>query len=220
MQLLTQPRRKLPEFAEPQSAQRAPVPVFEAKAEKQPAHLKTFRFAQTIIPFEGGTQCLRLLKPLTLKIGEALRFKVQDWGIELDCADLPKLPREIARRFLFLLTAAENEQLNEVDQADWLRISDYVDFRQFTIDRSPPRYQEGTLLRNDVSIVVEWHDGTRETLDSRTARSLSDVNVGERFAAHVKLGKDDRSMSIERVSLLGVKTNPAHEDWTNWPAKN
>jgi hypothetical protein len=190
------------------------------KADKQPPHLTEFEFKQTIIPLEGGQQCLRLLKSLHLNIDEKFEFEVQDWGIKMDCLKLPDLPRELARRFLFLLSAAENEQLTEQDQADWVKISDYIDFRQFSIDRSPPRYQEGVLQSNKEKFIVVWHDGTREALSQKAARALGDLNAGERFSAHVKLGKNDETIGLERVSLLRPASDLAKEDWSAWPTKN
>ena len=190
------------------------------KADKQPARLTEFEFAQRVIPLEGGQQCLRLLKSLHLNINEALEFEVQDWGIKMDCVKLMDLPREVARRFLFLLSAAENEQLTEKDQADWVRISDYIDFRQFSVDRSPPSYQEGVLQSNKGKCIVVWHDGTREALPQKAARALGDINDGERFAAHVKLGKNDETIGLERVSLLGPASEFSKEEWSAWPKKN
>lgn len=179
----------------------------------------SFVFEQRILSLEGGRQLLRLKKPLELQIDpDTMRFTVTDWGIEMDYLDLPKLPREVARRFVRLLNAAENENLTGVDQADWLRISDYVDFQRFYIDRSAPRYMEGTLRSNANVVIVEWHDGSRETVDWHVARALSEVNPGERFSVFVKLGIGDKAMFMERVSLLG--TPSAEEDWESWPKKN
>jgi hypothetical protein len=217
MEFLTPSRQaSTPEFNAP------PVVEFREplKAKDEPDFLSEFQFAQTMIPLEGGQQSLRLLKPLRLKISPDLRFTVGDWGIEMDCLQLPELPRELGRRFLFLLSAAENEQLTEQDQADWLRISDYIDFRQFSMDRSPPRYQEGVLYSSSVKCLVVWHDGTREALPEKAARALGDINVGERFAAHVKLGKNDETIGIERVSLLGPASYFSKEDWSAWPPKS
>lgn len=188
-------------------------------AEKEPENLTEFQFAHTVIPLEGGQQCLRLLKPLQLQITPALEFEVRDWGIKMDCLKLPDLPREVARRFLFLLSAAENERLTEKDQADWVRISDYIDFRQFSVDRSPPRYQEGLLTSKKEKVIVEWHDGKREILPWKARRALADVDVGERFSAYVKLGKDDVTIGIERVTLLGLASELSKEDWSAWPTK-
>jgi len=44
--------------------------------------------------------------------------------------------------------------LTETDQADLLRISDYVDFQQFSIERSSPRYLEGVLASNAEVVIV------------------------------------------------------------------
>jgi hypothetical protein len=202
-----------------------PIPIEARDAEysgrREPSHegFLTFVFEQTLITLEGGRQTLKLSKPLNLRINpDTMRFTVEDWGIELDCMQLPQVPREVARRFLLLLSAAENESLSDADQAAWLRISDYVDYQQFSSDRSAPRYMEGTLLSNATVVIVEWHDGSHETLDWHVARALSEVNPGERFSAFVKLGKGDKAMAIERVSLLGLPS--ATEDWESWPKKN
>jgi len=175
----------------------------KATAKKEPKHLLDYEFEQTLIPIEGGRQCLRLLKRLNLRITESLRFQVKDWGIEMDCSHLPELPREVARHFFKLLNASENDALTETDQANWIRILDYIDFRQFSIERSPPRYQEGVLQGKAERVIVEWTNGTREQLRACAASALSEINVGERFGAYIKLGQNDETIGIERVSLLG-----------------
>ena len=202
-----------------------PIPIEAKEAEYSGKRAPTqegflvFAFEQTLIPLEGGRQALKLRKPLHLRINpDTLRFSVEDWGIEMDRLQLPQLPRAAARRFLFLLNAAENESLTETDQAAWLRISDYVDFQEFSIDRSAPRYMEGTLRSNASVVIVEWHDGSRETLDWGVAQALSEVNPGERFSAFMKLGKGDKALAVERVSLR--TSSSAKEDWESWPTKN
>lgn len=178
-----------------------------------------FIFDQRVIPLEGGKHSFALLKPLVLHINpDTMRFKVQDWEIELDCASLGDLPREVARRFLRLLGEAESESLGEADQAALLHISDYIDFQQFSMDRSAPRYMEGILYSKTNVMIVQWHDGSRETLMHQVGQALTEVNLGERFSAFVKLGKNDQTESIERVSLLPpIREN---EDWESWPQKS
>ena len=185
---------------------------YAGKRDPSQGALQSFTLDQRVIPLEGGRQLLMLQKPLELRIDPAtVRFTVADWGIEMDCLQLAELPRELARRFLILLRAAEDERLTEQEQADWLRVCDYVDFQRFSIDRSTPRYMEGTLRTRASTVIVDWHDGSHETLDSAAARILSEVNPGERFSAFVKLGKGDKTLALERVSLLA---HPAqNEDW-------
>ena len=201
-----------------------PVPQVVVEAEysgRQAPRQEAFRqfaFDQTLITLEGGRSRLRLRKPLMLRIDPAkLRFVVSDWGIEMDCLQLGELPRELGRKFLRLLSAAESERLTEAEQAEFLRISDYVDFQDFSISRSAPRYMEGTLLNRSQTVSVEWHDGSREVLDWCIARALHEVDPGERFSAFVKLGHNAKTLAIERVSLL---PKPAeNEDWETWPRK-
>jgi hypothetical protein len=177
-----------------------------------------FTFDQSLIVLEGGQSHIRLRKPLVLEIDPAtLQFTVKDWGIQLDCMHLPQLPRELSRKFLCLLSAADSERLTESEQADFIKISDYVDFQDFSITRSAPRYMEGTLLRRNNGVAVEWHDGSREVLNVDVSRALSEIDPGEKFSAFVKLGKNDKAMSIERVLLL---RSPENEDWETWPKKS
>jgi hypothetical protein len=77
---------------------------------------------------------------------------------------------------------------------------------------------EGKLISNAENVIVLWHDGSREQIDHNVAKTLSEVNVGEQFSAFVKLGKDDKSRAIERVSLLSESKE--NEDWESWPKKN
>lgn len=181
--------------------------------------LHQFEFDQTFITLEGGQTQFRILKPLILQIDpKTLRFSVKDWGIEMDCLHLAQLPRELARKLLRMLDDAESERLSEAAQAELVRITDYIDFREFSISRSAPRYMEGTLQSRNQTVTVEWHDGTREVLDWLVGRALSEVDPGERFSAFVKLGKDDKTLSMERVSLLRAASE--NEDWETWPKKN
>lgn len=192
---------------------------YAGKREPTPDALSSFTFEQKIIPLEGGNQTLRLRKPLELLIDPAsLHFTVKDWGIEMDCLKLGELPRQVARKFMRLLNAAENERLTEHEQAEWLAISDYLDFQQFSIDRAAPRYMEGVLRTRGELVIVDWHDGSTDRLVRRTARALSDLNPGERFSAFVKLGRDDQPLAIERVSLLGEPEK--EDDWGSWPEQN
>jgi hypothetical protein len=180
--------------------------------------LRQFEFGQSLITIEGGNAQIRLRKPLMLQLEPAtLRFSVKDWGIEMDCLQLPQLPREVVRKFLRLLSAAESEALTEAEQADFVRISDYIDFQEFSISRSAPRYMEGTLQRRGQTVTVQWHDGSREVIDWRVSRALSEIDPGEKFSAFVKLGKNDKTLAIERVSPL--RSSAENEDWETWPKK-
>ena len=186
---------------------RLPTPKYEAeyRGDREPSEeaFLTFELEQLYVQLEGGKQNLRLLKPLKLKLdSETMKVQVQDWRVQIDYANLGQLPREIARQFMKLMSKAEGETLSASEQADWLRIVDHVDFQQFCVDRSAPRYMEGKLTNRGSTVVVEWHDGTRETLDRNASRALSEVDAGERFAAFVKVGTKNRTLAMERVSLV------------------
>ena len=201
-----------PEFTEPVPSLEA---AYSGKRVPELADLIWFQFEQTVFPFEGGQQILKLTKPLELKMNsEGTLFTVKDWGIELDA--LWDIPREVVRKFLYLFSKAEKNCLSEQEQAEWLAVSDYLDFKQYTIDRSPPRYMEGTLCSQSNKVIVEWHDGKRETLKTEVAKSLDMIDPGEHFSAFVKLGANDTAMQIERVSM---RPTVDEENWESWPEK-
>lgn len=84
-----------------------------------------FEFEQAYFPLENGRMNLRLRKPLKLLIDlESLRFAVEGWDVKMDCAQLPQLPREVARKFLQYLRGAETETLSEQEQATCARMLD------------------------------------------------------------------------------------------------
>lgn len=176
-------------------------------------------FENYYIPIEGGEHTIRLLAPLKLRMNfEKMNFTVVDWGIELGFSQLGELPREIARRFLKLVSAAENEQLSEQDQAYFLQISKYIDSQQYSIQRTIAVYAEGVLTSNAQVTIVNWNTGHREKLDRKVSLALSEVNLGERFSALVKFGRDNKAVKIENVALLPEISGD--EDWNSWPTKN
>jgi len=166
-------------------------------------HWREYVLEKSILPLEGGRIHLKLRNALRLKLNiDTFRFEVIDWGVSFDVTDMPGLPSLLSRRFLELFSAAENDTISPADRDAYLHISDYVDFRQFTIDRAPPRYLEGEMITTSDQVLVEWHDGRRERLPPDVARSLGDLKKGDHFSAWVKLGDEDRAQSIERVKLL------------------
>lgn len=71
---------------------------------------------------------------------------------------------------------------------------------------------EGRLESNAQVTIVEWHDGNLETLDWKVARALSEVNIGERFSAFVKLGNENKPIAMERISLLPTASETAEDE--------
>lgn len=173
-----------------------------AKAEPKPSKAHIFRFPQQIIPLDGGHILLRLREaPIVTVDPRTMEFDVQDWGIHMRCDQVEDLPRQIARRFLTLFSKADRDQLGLSEQIEWLKILDKVDYTQFSVDRSAPHHVEGTLIGKN-PLRVEWHDGTNEQLSPSVASMFFPLDPGDTFSAYVKMGKENRTIGIERINIL------------------
>lgn len=193
-----------PQYAISDSCNPSQPARITARDENAVKRVQTFQFAQQIFAMDDGQTLLRLHKPLKLIVDrQTAEFDVEGWGIHMQCADVAELPRRIARRFLSFLSKSDAGLLNSREKSEWLDILDQVDTTQFNIDRAAPRYVEGTLKRKSPT-VVEWHDGANEQINPALAAVFFPLDPGDRFSAFVKLGKNNNTLKIERVSLIEV----------------
>jgi hypothetical protein len=184
-------------------ANKVPTQVVVASS-VAPSKSITYRFPQQIIPLDDGRTLLRLREaPLLTVDSNQMHFEVENWGIKMNCEDVADLPRQIARRFLTLFSKADNNVIGEEERLEWLRILDFVDCTQFNIERSAPQYAEGTLLKKN-PLTVEWHDGSNEVLSPSLASIFFPLNPGDNFSAFIKTGKEQRTLVVERISLIPV----------------
>jgi hypothetical protein len=168
----------------------------------------SYTFPQKLFPIDGGKTLLRLRSAPLLTVDKAaLEFEIEGWDLRMKCADVYDVPRQIARRFLYLFGRSEQRLLSDEERSAWIQILDRVDSNQFSYDRSPPRYNEGILLQRD-PIVIEWSDGKNEKLDAGVGAALMPLDPGDTFSAYVKLGRDNRSLEIERVMLIAPGEQP------------
>jgi hypothetical protein len=176
------------------------VRVATAKKEPGKDRFTTYRFDQTIFPWEGGKFRLRLRESPTLILNpETVKVSVKDWGIELNIADAPRLPKYIVRRFLGLWSKAQEGSLKDNDAEAWAKIVDNVDMQDFAIQRSVPRYVEGELIAVRDLYRVRWHDGVTTFIPRELAYAFDHLVEGECFSAYVKFGPLGNPLSIERV---------------------
>lgn len=170
----------------------------------EPAYKKspTFVLDQRFIPLDDGRTLLRLHKALQIKPDNASgMLEVVGWGIQLPITQAEDVPRQIARKFLSLFSKANNLTISDAEKMEWLFICDQVDVAHFSIDRSAPQYMEGTLTRK-YPPSVEWHDGTVEHLPANLAANFFALESGDNFSAFVKVGKNQSTLSIERINLI------------------
>jgi hypothetical protein len=177
-------------------------PAMLAADSQPPGNFVEYSFPQTLVPLDGGKTLLRLRSAPRLRVDNRSRqFEVQDWGIQMPCSDVHDLPRQMARRFLDLFGKSERGMLSADERGAWITVLDQIDWTQFNIDRAAPHYAEGTLLRRQPT-VVQWSDGVTEKLEPMVAPALQAFEPGELFSAFVKLGRDNKALSMERVLLI------------------
>ncbi len=163
-----------------------------------------YKYNRKVLSIEGGRILLHLRRPLLVEVDpQSWSCHVEGWNLNLSPADIVDLPIIAARRFLILFSKAERGDLTEEERRDWINILDRVDYRRFSIDRSPPRYLEGELTDRQPGFVrVKWHDDVTQKIVGPVLLSLDLLNIGDHFAAYVKLGVGEEVKSIERLSIL------------------
>jgi hypothetical protein len=134
-----------------------------------------------------------------------MRCGVTEWGVNLPVTEVADLPNRLARQFLTLFSKADRNSLDHEESDQWLRIVDQVDYRRFCIDRAAPQYVEGTVETKQPNFVrVRWYDAMPENIEFPVASALNVLKKGDEFGAYVKLGLDNKAMSIERLTLLSA----------------
>jgi hypothetical protein len=147
-------------------------------------------------------------------------FEIVGWNIRLPYGGQDRIGREIIRKFLNLHAKAENTSLDEQEEAEWAEISKRVDYRRFSIDRSPFRYVTGTIVSRagDGECRIEWHTGERERVVGRLALALSVFEPGERFTGLARFGVGNHLSEITNLSpapKLGEEEG--ERMWREWP---
>jgi len=109
----------------------------------------------------------------------------------------------ITERALELFRKADQRQLSEKEKAEWLETLEGLDFQAFCIERAQPHYMEGQIVsKRPDQVRVEWHDGERENIPSPICSPLIELNEGDEFGAWVKLGRDERTLTIVTLEPL------------------
>lgn len=165
-----------------------------------------YKFEKELLPLEGGHLLLRLRDRLTVELDPTtMHCGVSDWNVRLPVSQVAELPQQLARQFLLLFSKADAGQMSELESNVWLKVVDQVDYRRFCIDRAAPQYLEGTIqTKQPTFVIVRWHDDTSEKIEFPVASALSVLQKGDEFGAYVKLGLDNKAMSIERLTILSA----------------
>jgi len=174
---------------------------------------RAFKLSQRVVPLEGGNVLLRLRQAAVVEIDLARRcYRIPNWGLEIPVGEFGEIPRLLARKFLELFSHAQFNRLSDSEKANWANILNEVDYAAFSNDRSAPRYVEGRIIGRKPEVTVEWHDGERQIIPSRTAGALDLIKEGEDFGAFVKWGRGNRVQNVERVTLLSPDLR-TDDDW-------
>ena len=193
-----------PESAYIESAAEMARPI-KIIAEQRPTQgTVPYKLNRSLIALDGGKLLLRLNQSISVELNSATwTGYVPGWNLTVPAGEIHDLPRLLARKFLTLFSKVDNGTLNADEKKDWIAILDQVDYRQFSIDRAPPRYLEGELLGRQPSFVrVRWHDDTIQTIKRPVAAALDLLTVGDTFSCYAKLGLNESVLSIERLAIL------------------
>jgi hypothetical protein len=146
-------------------------------------------------------------------------FEIVGWNIRLPYGKQDEIGREMIRKFLRLHAKADKLGLDEQEEAEWAEIVKHVDYRRFSIDRSPPRYVDGILLeRNENVCKVQWHDGGTERIAGAPAAALRLLEPGERFIGLARFGENNVLREIANlVPVPPVDGNDGERMWREWP---
>jgi hypothetical protein len=146
-------------------------------------------------------------------------FEIVGWNLRLPYGKQTEIGRELIRKFLLLHAKAEKLSLSEHEEAEWADIAKRVDYRRFSIDRSPPQFVQGLLMEsNETSAKVRWHDGTTERICGNSAAALRLLDIGERFTAHARFGENNVLSEIRNVAPAGpLNDDDGERMWRAWP---
>jgi hypothetical protein len=200
----------LSEFASTQSAE-----TRAAKSRLTPMDLADsgdkvrFRYRKRRIALDRRRVLLRLWNDIEIDVRPKTGVgNVVGWNIEFPLEKVSDVEHMIARKFLSLFSKAKLRELNEYEQADWIRILDAVDYRAFTADWAAPRYVEGRILAKRPRFRIEWNDGKTEYIQTAASEALLVLEVADKFGAYVKWGSDEQVKTIERVTILTDEPQP------------
>jgi hypothetical protein len=161
-----------------------------------------FTYPNRLIALDGGKVLLRLRHDAVIEMDPASsECTVAGWSLTVPYDQIHDISRLMGRRFLQLFSRAKSGKLTQDEESDWTTLLDQIDYQSFSIDRDPPRYVEGTILRKTPKLRVEWHDGEKAYIPPSAGTSLQVLNEGDAFGAFVKWGRSDIEL-IERVELL------------------
>ncbi len=186
-----------------ESIRRSAPQALVAKSEPRKQPKTVYRYQRRVLPLEGGRVLLRLNEAPRIALDPtSMECEVIGWDVKMPAHQAENLDQAMARRFLDLFSKSDAGTLDEREQQIWLSVLDQVDGRAFSIDRASPHYLEGTLVRRSPVCHVEWNDGHREKIDQHVAVALSSLNPGDSFGAYVKLGVENKILSIERLYII------------------
>jgi hypothetical protein len=136
---------------------------------------------------------------------------VRGWGVECAYENVYDIPRELARRFLFLLGKAQNGSLTDEERVFWAYIVDHIDYPGYCESRSRAIQCEGLLKeRQRNAISIEWADGSLSNLSGALVSRFDLVNVGERFSCVARFRSQKITDLFEVSPLEALET----DDWS------
>ncbi|HTB62598.1 MAG TPA: hypothetical protein VK737_03330 [Opitutales bacterium] len=156
----------------------------------------------TNLPMDGSGLVLALKHKLELDINFISgNTTVKRWNVTTRTIDAWDLPRLLARKFLQLQSKAANSSLSAEEMSQYNTILEEVDWNQYAIDCARPHYVEGTVVQKS-PLRIRWADDTSQDLPWTMAKEFFLLESGDKFSAHVKLGRDNTVLAVRHVNLI------------------
>src|SRR5205807_6129372 len=90
-------------------------------------------YRRTLLPIEGGRVLLRLKQNPVVEVDPLTsQCEALGWDIRMPCDKVENLPKEMARRFLYLFSKVDGGRSTQAERSSWLKILDQVDFDAFS----------------------------------------------------------------------------------------
>ena len=167
----------------------------------------------------GGDRYLPLKKPITTTYVSPTRLRVVDWNVEFDVED--DFRHLIARKYLEMLSKAENDLLSDLEQDEWLKLIQYVDYNEFKSQFEPARYVWAKVVLAEFAPSLLTTDGTiLKFLGSLKSMGLNWLQNGDVVSCRVIFTPDNYIENIRDVELIPQVLIDRAESVSAWLGKN
>lgn len=163
--------------------------------------VNTFTFAQTFFFLERNVP-LEFTKPLKGNYTSTF-IEFPDIGLTISTKGIGDIDKHVCRHFLKYFSKSQSGTLSNEEKECWIKMVDCIDYNKLSCGYSRPFYAEATILKKAPnSLLVKWHDGEEEWIDSSIAITLGYLSEKDKFGAFAKQDNRGKTIILENISLI------------------